>query len=145
MTTERQWCGSCRLRIRHAATQPDTIEIPAATKHRLGLDDERSWIVLTESNRFVWPEPDVRPIDSDGGYYGPLPPALFAEVSNALLRLPGSKPIDPRPAASEADIIRLNEGEAGPDTFLRGRCSLPSENAASKAADRPLRQTRISS
>ncbi|TDX76184.1 hypothetical protein EDE05_11765 [Neorhizobium sp. R1-B] len=33
----------------------DAVEIPAATKRRLGLDDERSWIVLTESNRFVWP------------------------------------------------------------------------------------------
>jgi hypothetical protein len=31
----------------------DAIEIPPATKRRLGLDDERSWIVLTESNRFV--------------------------------------------------------------------------------------------
>jgi hypothetical protein len=62
----------------------DAIEIPPATKRRLGLDDERSWIVLTESNRFVWPGPDVRPIDSDTGYSGPLPPALFAEVSDGL-------------------------------------------------------------
>ncbi|GLU29856.1 hypothetical protein Brsp01_50890 [Brucella sp. NBRC 12950] len=33
----------------------EAIEIPAATKRRLGLDDERSWMVLSESNRFVWP------------------------------------------------------------------------------------------
>jgi hypothetical protein len=50
------------------ANSADAIEIPPATKRRLGLDDERSWIVLTESNRFVWPGPDVRPIDSDSGY-----------------------------------------------------------------------------
>lgn len=30
------------------------VEIPAATKARLGLDDARSWIVLTEANCFVW-------------------------------------------------------------------------------------------
>lgn len=28
----------------------DAVKIPPATKRRLGLDDERSWIVLTESN-----------------------------------------------------------------------------------------------
>lgn len=38
-------------------------------KRRLGLDDERSWIVLTESNRFVWPGPDMRPVDSETGYH----------------------------------------------------------------------------
>ena len=31
------------------------IEIPAQTKKRLGLDEDRSWIMLTEANRFVWP------------------------------------------------------------------------------------------
>lgn len=40
----------------------DAIEIPPATKRRLGLDDERSWIVLTESNRFVWPDAAKRPL-----------------------------------------------------------------------------------
>jgi hypothetical protein len=35
----------------------DAIEIPAAVKLRLRLDGERSWIVLTESNRFAWPGP----------------------------------------------------------------------------------------
>lgn len=30
----------------------EAIEIPPATKCRRGLDDERSWIVLSESNRF---------------------------------------------------------------------------------------------
>ena len=28
------------------------VELPAATKRRLGLDDERSWVVLTKANRF---------------------------------------------------------------------------------------------
>ncbi len=69
----------------------DAIEIPPATKRRLGLDDERSWIVLTESNRFVWPGPDIRPIDNDTGYFGPLPPALFAEVKRRFVELARSE------------------------------------------------------
>ena len=37
------------------------VEIPIATKRRLGLDDHRSWVVLGEANRFLWPGPDLRP------------------------------------------------------------------------------------
>jgi hypothetical protein len=65
----------------------DAVEIPAATKRRLGLDDERSWIVLTESNRFFWPGPDVRPMDGETGYYGALPPALFEEIKRRFVEL----------------------------------------------------------
>ena len=36
------------------------VEIPSATKHRLRLDDARSWVVLSEANRFIWPGPDLR-------------------------------------------------------------------------------------
>src|SRR3954465_3759327 len=39
----------------------DALEIPANVKKQLGLDRDRSWIVLTELNRFIWPGPDVRP------------------------------------------------------------------------------------
>lgn len=65
----------------------DAVEIPPAVKRRLQLDDERSWIVLTESNRFAWPGPDLRPLDTDSGYYGPLPPALFDEVKRRFVEL----------------------------------------------------------
>ncbi len=40
------------------------LEIPASTKARLGLDAERSWVVLSEANRFTWPGPDLRPLIS---------------------------------------------------------------------------------
>jgi hypothetical protein len=59
------------------------VEIPHATKRRLGLDDDRSWIVLTEANRFVWPGPDLRPMvsgDASTVAYGLLPRAIFKEV-----------------------------------------------------------------
>jgi hypothetical protein len=65
----------------------DAIEIPHAAKLRLGLDHDRSWIVLTESNRFIWPGPDMRPLDTETGYYGPLPPALFQQVKQRFVAL----------------------------------------------------------
>jgi len=33
----------------------EAVEIPADIKARLGLDGDRSWIVITEINRFDWP------------------------------------------------------------------------------------------
>ncbi|TPJ38535.1 plasmid maintenance toxin (PemK-like) [Mesorhizobium sp. B2-6-5] len=69
----------------------DAIEIPAAVKLRLRLDSERSWIVLTESNRFAWPGPDIRPLETESGYYGPLPPALFAAVKRRFVAIARSQ------------------------------------------------------
>lgn len=40
----------------------DALEIPTATKERLVLDGERSWVVLTEANDFIWAGPDLRPV-----------------------------------------------------------------------------------
>lgn len=56
------------------------MEIPAATKKRLGLDDERSWIITTEVNRFVWPGPDLRPMPGGGYSYGSLPGAMTRDL-----------------------------------------------------------------
>lgn len=63
------------------------VEIPHTTKRRLGLDDERSWIVLTELNRFVWPGPDLRSAqsgDMESVAYGLLPESLFRQVKTKL-------------------------------------------------------------
>ena len=56
------------------------MEIPRATRVRLGLDDERSWIVTTEVNRFVWPGPDIRPVPRGGYSYGLLPAAMTRDL-----------------------------------------------------------------
>jgi hypothetical protein len=79
------------LPITHAppSDPSEAIEIPQRAKQRLGLDDERSCIVLSESNRFVWPGPDLRPppFETADGYYGPLPPALFEAVKRGFVAL----------------------------------------------------------
>ena len=72
----------------------------AGDKASLGLDDERSWIVLTESNRFAWPGPDVRPLDTDSGYHGSLPPALFEEVKRRFVGLARSQRHQATPRSS---------------------------------------------
>jgi hypothetical protein len=64
------------------------VEVPALVKRRLKLDDERSWVVLTEANRFIWPGPDLRPLtpgDSASVAYGPLPFALFEEIRTKFI------------------------------------------------------------
>lgn len=64
------------------------IEILASVKARLGLDDQRSWVVLTEANRFNWPGPDLRPSkpgDVESVAFGPLPFAFFERVRVGFL------------------------------------------------------------
>ena len=59
------------------------LEIPAETKSRLGLDDSRSWIVLTEANRFLWPSTDLRPAisgDASSAACGLVPRAFFLKL-----------------------------------------------------------------
>jgi hypothetical protein len=78
------------LPITHSppTTPADAIEIPTVTKNRLGLDSERSWIMITEVNEFIWPGPDLRPIpgrDASTISYGALPPKFFAHVRDKFL------------------------------------------------------------
>lgn len=75
-----------------------SVEIPTATKARLGLDDERSWVVLTEANRFIWPGPDLRPLragDAGSVAYGLLPYALMEEIRTRFLALLKSRQARP--------------------------------------------------
>ena len=68
-------------------TAPEAaVEIPAATKRRLGLDDARSWVVVSEGNRFAWPGPDIRPIAPGQFDYGFLPPCPVPEGPGTICR-----------------------------------------------------------
>lgn len=64
------------------------IEIPLAVKRRLGLDDQRSWIIADDLNCFTWPGVDLRPVSTDAPQrydYGFLPYEIFAEVKRKVL------------------------------------------------------------
>ena len=70
------------------------IEIPQRVKQHLGLDDERSWVMLNESNEFTWPGPDLRKIASHSDErfdYGFLPPRFFENIRQAFLKLDKSR------------------------------------------------------
>lgn len=57
------------------------VEIPAAVKRQLDLDDARSWIVVSEGDQFVWPGYDLRKAQGGDSYdYGFLPPRFFEHV-----------------------------------------------------------------
>jgi hypothetical protein len=78
------------LPITHTApaNPADAVEIPAETKNRLGLDFDRSWIVISEANEFLWPGPDLRAIpgrDESTIAYGALPPRFFTHVRERFL------------------------------------------------------------
>ena len=78
------------LPITHSAPDnPDrAIEIPAALKRNLGLDDLGSWIVVGEGNQFLWPGFDLRPAGrTDRIDYGFLPPRLLRQVREAFVKL----------------------------------------------------------
>jgi hypothetical protein len=89
------------LPVTHTAPEVSdlAVEIPIKVKQRLGLDEARSWIMLSEWNEFVWPGPDLRrtPGADDGSVaYGMLPPALFRLVRErflALVRTRAARPV----------------------------------------------------
>jgi hypothetical protein len=80
------------LPITHAAPPaPEAaVEIPLGVKRHLGLDSERSWIVLDEVNDFLWPGFDLRPVPGSTPSrvdYGVLPPRFFERVRDAFVAL----------------------------------------------------------
>lgn len=75
--------------VTHSIPEPDSgaIEIPLATKRRLGLDNQRSWIVVSEVNRFIWPGYDLRATHRGSGkcLFGTLPRGLFNTIRDAMI------------------------------------------------------------
>ncbi|MCF6220504.1 MAG: hypothetical protein L3J65_05275 [Robiginitomaculum sp.] len=69
------------------AKPENALQLPAPVKKRLGLDDEASWIVLTEVNVFTWPGPDLRPISREKPAkmaFGYLPARLTQMIIDSL-------------------------------------------------------------
>ncbi|HEX3675647.1 MAG TPA: hypothetical protein VHU87_15355 [Rhizomicrobium sp.] len=63
------------------------IEIPAAVKRKLGLDDARAWVIVSEANIDDWPNAGLAPIPGKAGTfaYGFMPPGLFAVIKATFL------------------------------------------------------------
>jgi hypothetical protein len=90
--------------ISHSPTD-DAVEIPIAVKRRMGLDNDHSWVVTTEVNRFFWPGHDIRRAKEDwqpGGpmwHWGFLPVNIFNQVKRSVLqhRAEDTLSVVPRP------------------------------------------------
>lgn len=65
------------------------IEIPARVKKAIGLDDEPSWVIVSDYNIDEWPNAGLSQIpDQPGVYcYGFLPPSLFRKVKTRFADL----------------------------------------------------------
>lgn len=75
---------------RQPASLSHAIEIPKIVKRDLGLDEERSWIIIDELNRFIWPGPDVRVVAGRADpYFGAIPDWLFIQVREGIGALAG--------------------------------------------------------
>ena len=93
--TARDDAGDIRVLVVPVTHSPPdnsdaVIELPQGVKQHLGLDSERSWVILSESNLFDWPGPDLRHVgeqDDNSVAYGFLPPRLFAELRRRFLTL----------------------------------------------------------
>jgi hypothetical protein len=72
------------LPIMHARPADPAAAVEIFKRH-LGLDDERSWIVVAEGNEFDWPGYDLRKIGHSDRYdYGFLPPRFFNQIIEAF-------------------------------------------------------------
>ena len=82
--------------ITHAAPRDaaDAMAIPLATKARLQLDDENSWIITAELNRFIWPGPDVRPVPGGAMAYGYLPAAMTRDLVEQIRQRSQSRALE---------------------------------------------------
>jgi hypothetical protein len=69
------------------AKDGEAIELPPRVKQALGLDDDRSWILLDEVNQFAWSGYDIRPGSKDRFAYGFIPPKLYDTVVGRILEL----------------------------------------------------------
>jgi len=81
----------------------DALEIPAALKSHLGMDGQPSWIMLTETNDFLWPGPDLRPIPSSSPpryAFGMLPPRFYQHLRDRVLE-----------ANAQRRLIRIQRSE----------------------------------
>jgi hypothetical protein len=61
---------------------PDrALELPAAVRRHLGLDEDRSWVILDDFNVFTWPGFDLLTDPRTGRCdYGFLPPSFFEQM-----------------------------------------------------------------
>ncbi len=84
------------LSTKPPAPDDDGIEVPEAVRRQLGLSGDRSWIIVSEWNRYTRPGYDTRAIPGrePETSYGFLPASLFRRVREAMVAIGIGRPID---------------------------------------------------
>lgn len=79
------------LPITHSQPDADTpaVEIPERVRQALGLDEDRSWVILSEHNVDEWPNGGLSAVPGRPGEfaYGFIPPKLFRQIRDGFLEL----------------------------------------------------------
>ena len=79
------------LPITHTPPTGDTVgvEVPPKVKQALGLDDEPSWVIVSEHNIDEWPNGGLSSVPGRPGVfaYGFIPPGLFKQIKARFLEL----------------------------------------------------------
>jgi hypothetical protein len=101
------------LPITHTRPDGDTIgiEIPAKVKQAIGLDDVRSWVIVSEHNIDEWPNAGLSPIPEKMGVYGYgfIPPGLFAQIKARFLELARQNRSDAVRRQSRMDVREASD------------------------------------
>jgi len=65
------------------------IEIPKAVCEHLGLDEGRSWVIVSEFNVDDWPNAGLQPVPGKRNAFahGFIPPMLFGRIKERFLEL----------------------------------------------------------
>ena len=90
LAVEREADGATIVTVLAITHSPPTdpasaVEIPLPVKRHLGLDEDRSWVIVDEGNEFLWPGCDLRKNPGTDRYdYGFLPPRFFNHVLDAF-------------------------------------------------------------
>jgi len=77
--------------ITHSEPRKDDVAIPLPPRVQahLGLDNEQSWVIVSEVNEFLWPGYDIYPLPRQPSRfdYGFVPPALHDRLVGGLMAL----------------------------------------------------------
>jgi hypothetical protein len=67
------------------------IAMPSQTRKLTGLDEEKSWLVVSEVNRVAWSDPGITPVTSEQWLYGHLPRGLAKQARDKIVSLSRQK------------------------------------------------------